>query len=422
MALTDAQQAMLDLMSPDLRFILAERDVSDHLQFQIAEAGYRTMGLFVAMVDSKTELRGAFKDLFGLDPAEAGLTPDVIKERRINVARLTDCWDATSRRCDEASRVQAEQKASRLPVTISRSIHITLRRRFETDHGKVQDRSWPCQQLIERRYEEVEEGDLKPDMLTEVCSLEEVQEEVIGAVLDRDGAIRMKRAAKTVPMPASSEQLRQRIKILATTFVLAGYKHSNRPWLRTSTLEVWRNHVDYILSDEIYGFEITTPSGTKVQAPWSIVLSYEYQVRKRACRLIMMDGLGFQDAMESARRCTVTKEQFFSTPIALSAAVEKRKRPDEVDQRARGRGRGQGGKGAAAKQKGGSTVKGGNGRGKGGKDGKKGTRSQTPDGRKICYGFQAKNCTRGANCPFVHICSGCLGDHPFSECPTPSTI
>lgn len=412
--LSDAQKASLARMAPDLQFILSEREVSATLQVQLAESGIKTVGLFVSFVDTKAQLRDALAAQFNLDPNEAGISVDVKRERQMNCARLVDSWDTATKRAEEADRVQAEQKASRLPMTLSRSSHITLRQRYEKDHGRLQDKSWPCQQLIEKRFEEVEEGEVRADPLSEVVSVEEVQEDVIGAVMDRDGAIRMKKASKSIPLPKDSEELRNRLKILGVTFQLAAYKHSSRLWLSTTTPGVWRDHADFILGEDIWNFQITTMD-FKVTPPWQVVLSYEFQVRKQACRYIMFENLDISAAMLKARKCTETKEKYFSTPVALSAAVSRgTKRPAEpltADERGKGKGKSKGkAKGA---NKGNGATKKGKGKGKA-----RFPKTKTPDGRSICYKFQDGQCNN-ASCAFCHVCANCLGDHPMSGCTSP---
>ena len=129
---------------------------------------------------------------FGLDPNEQGIGADEKMLRRANQARVIDAWDTAGKRQEETDRVQAEQKANRMGVTISKSVHVNMRQRYESDYGLVPDKGWPCQALVEQRFQEVEEGEVKADSLNHVVSMEDVLEDAIGAVLDRDGAIRLK--------------------------------------------------------------------------------------------------------------------------------------------------------------------------------------------------------------------------------------
>ena len=65
---------------------------------------------------------------------------------------------------------------------------ISLRQRCEQDFGRVLDRTFPCQSLIERRLEEVEEGEVRADPLSDVASVEETsQEDLMGSLFLRRG-------------------------------------------------------------------------------------------------------------------------------------------------------------------------------------------------------------------------------------------
>jgi len=413
--LSAAESDALDKVAPDLRFIWSDREVPLPVQAALATAGLRSIGLFTSAVDSRADLRTMLHADFALNPAEGGLAAGVALARRINVARIVDSWETARRRQEEADRVQAEQKASRLPMTLSRAQHINLRSRYEHDFGRQTDRAWPCQALVERRFEEVDEGECRADQLYDVVSVEELIDDPVGAVIDKDGAIRLRRAPRKVPQPTTSEELRARIKVLGVTFQLAAYKHSNRLWLATTAPTVWLEHLDYILGDKIGGFTVRMGDHV-VKAPWSIVLTYEYQVRKTACRFIMFDNMDISTAMDAARRDIDTKEQHFSTPTALSVSLSKpastkRLWPDapppdnpfsKVGKHAKGDGHKGKGKGRKGKDS------------KGGK-GKKFPNSKTPDGRNICFRYQENKCSN-ASCSFVHVCARCFGAHAMASC------
>jgi len=409
-------------MAPDLRFILSERDVPTLLQAEVGLAGYKTIGLFMCMVDSRTELRQMLSDSFHLNPAEMNITAAEAQQRRVNQARMVDAWDTASKRQQEHDRLQAEQRASRLPLTLTRARHIDLRSRYERDHGRLNDRCWPCQSLVERRFEEVDEGEVRADQLTEVVSQEELVEDPIGAVIDKDGAIRLRRAPRNIPLPTSSEELRARVKVLGVTFELAKYQHSSRLWLATSSPQVWQDHLDYVLGDRIGAFLVKLGDQT-VRAPWSIVLSYELQVRKTSCRFIMFQGMDLAASMLAARQCLETKEQFFSTPTSLSVSMARQQPAKRLwtetpppglalndtnnykkrQDKRRGKGKGKG------KDTGKDTGK------TPGKRAAAFPNTKTPDGRNICFNFQSNNC-QVAGCRFVHVCAKCFASHAMVNC------
>ena len=111
MALTPLQEAALQTMAPDLRFILSERDVPALLQAEVGLARYKTIGLFMCMVDSRAELRQMLTDSFNLNPAELNITPAEAQQRRVNQARMVDAWDTASKRQQEHDRLHKQNSA-----------------------------------------------------------------------------------------------------------------------------------------------------------------------------------------------------------------------------------------------------------------------------------------------------------------------
>ena len=413
-AVRAALDVSLALISPDLRFVLSERDVPEGLQGKLSDAGYRTIGLFVAMVDSKTTLRATLISDFDLDPAAMGLAgPDIIL-RRVNCAKMVDAWEACSKRQDESDRLQATQRASRLPMTMQGSSHIILRQRYENEYGRTKDCSYPCHAMVERRLEELEQGEVVAEALTDAVSVEEAEIEITGAMLDKDGALRVQKVTKKVPLPVSSEELRNRVRMIGISYQLASYKHHSRKWLTQMSPAVWASHLDFVLGNEVYGLKVNVMD-TTIEAPWTVVLAYEHSIRKAACRMMMWDNVTMTDALEAARKDTHTKELHFTTPVTMAASLPRKgqEKPRHPDPPAPP------GKGKRARERARAEAK-GKGKGKG-KSIQKYPHSKTPDGRLICFRFQDGQCTAGKKCRFVHVCARCFATHPMAECKAADT-
>lgn len=429
MPLSAAEELELSTLAHDLRFIFSERDVPDELQLLVVRAGYRTLGLYQAMVDNRTELRASLKADFDLDAAAAGITAAEALYRRTNLARLVDAWTTCSRRQEEHDRVQATQTANRFPLTVPRATLISLRQRYEKDYGVVKDMYWPNHALVERRLEEVEEGEVKNDMLTEMVSIDEVVEDLTTAVVGVDGSYRTRRLPKSIPLPKTPEELRIRIRMLGVTFQLASYKHGSRLWLQGCSPKVWLDHAEFVLGDDVARMEHKVLD-VIIQPPWSVVLGYEFQLRKLAIKKIMFEDMKLEDALMAARADTACKEKFFSTPTAMAAAVGGKysaKRANDNDiingmdlaarQAANRLKRANKGTGKSSSPS--AKSKGKGKQAKGGKAKKfiKAIHSKSPDGRNLCHRFQVGLCSN-PSCGFVHMCSQCLGDHSAENCPT----
>ena len=393
-------------LSSDLRFILTERDISDPQQALIVRAGLTTMGLFQAAADDRPGIRALAGALLG-DPSQDGITPAEKVRRQVSAAKVVDAWEVAKTRTEEATRVASEQAASRMPRTVTRSYMISLRRKYEEEFGRIPDSCFPCQALVEKRLEEVEEGEVRADALSEVASIEESsKEDILGAHLDKDGVFKFRRSSKSVSLPTDSESLRTRVKMLGITFQLAAYKHRTRLWLQGVSPNLWLQHLEYVLGDEVARMKQTVMD-VVVSPPWNVVLSYEFQIRKEACRLVMYESFTLEEAMTRAQSSSILKERHFSTPTGISLLVRRlpQKRSFE-ETRTSGKGKGKGGE----KGSGGGQGKGAKGQGKGQKG-----HTQTPDGRLICFRYQTKKCS-SKKCSFVHVCQRCLGSHPSMDC------
>ena len=415
--LNDVEKAALARLSPDLQYILSERNVTVEVQLQLSQIGFFTIGLFSSLADDRASMRIILGTDFGLDPSEAGLANAAKLQRRIEMSRMIDSWETCRTRQEKEQELAAEQRASRLPLSIGKNTHVQLRQRFENEYGEHRDTCWPAQTMVERRFEEIEEGSIRAEPLTEVVNLEEAQEDPFGAVLDKDGAIRLKKAAKKVAMPSDSEELRARMKLLSVSYQLARYQHSTRPWLQTCTPQVWMDHVDFVLGTQCYGYVLEV-AGHRITPTWNTVLGYEHQIRKKAINDIMYRQLDLRQALEAARRCAETRELYFTTVVALTTAVQARDKvqgtkqtwKQDTSQSNKPSG---GGKGSNKKKDKGNSK--GNGKGKGNHT--KFKHTKTPDGRLICFRHQSNGCS-SPKCGFVHVCTHCLGSHAQADCPT----
>ena len=419
--MTEPERVALNAMSSDLQFLLGESDVPERLRLRLTTLGYRTVAAFSVMGDDRNGMRATLSaDV--LDPAEVGLTPALAAEARLYVNYMLSAWIIATTRLTEEIHLAAQTRMLRLPAVMPRASLVALRQRYEREHGRVTDHIFPCAAMIEKRLEEIEDGSLAAQPLSEVISIELSSDETT-TLQELGPNVKVRRTPKAIALPDTTEELRNRYKTLAISYILASYKHSTRQWLRTATMEVWLAFTEYILSDEIALYNLDT-EGVNIKASWSTVLSYELQIRKLAVRKILHEDLDFAAALLAARSDLGCKERYFISPTALITAGQKR----SVQQITGG----DGGKGAVGKSKkqkrreahlaqGGDSGKGKKGAAKGGAKGKgkgkgKGKR-QTPDGRMICGFYNSQNGCRSSTCQFLHLCGHCFAeDHTAQTC------
>ena len=119
--LTAAQEVDLEQMSSDLRFILSESEVPPVLQALISSLGYKSVNLFAVLADDRAGLRGCCKDVLGIDLTTVGLTAAQMLSGRLATTQVLAAWVTAQARYAETEKVTAENRSSRMPMTLPKS-------------------------------------------------------------------------------------------------------------------------------------------------------------------------------------------------------------------------------------------------------------------------------------------------------------
>ena len=186
-----------------------------------------------------------------------------------------------------------------------------------------------------------------------------------------------------------------------------------KSWLHGLTPEPFNRFVDFILGEKVLNIQVPSLQGEgqqKVRPDWSIVLSFEQKLRKEAMKLVVKDGVTLADALHRVIRDAELKETYFTTPVALRAAMSPSSDGSHPFKFQRFNNKGGGGKSFTPKGKG----KGPKGKGKEIRKELAGLQLawRTPDNRELCFSYNTGSCN--GKCDRVHQCrvKGCYGDHP----------
>ena len=242
-ALTPAEQERLATISSDLRFIFCENELPDKVQLAVATRGYKNISSFSVWADSKAGLRTEIARSI-IDPGDQALSADQASSAQLYLNLIVASWVVASKRVDEEVRASAEAKLQRIPMMLSKVTLISLRQRFEREHGRVSDLIYPCAAMVEKRLEEIEEGNFTAQSLGDVISVDLAGDESTH-ITDISSPLKVRRVPKTIALPSTTEELRLRFRTLGITFVLAGYKHATRAWIKTATLENFRLYTEF---------------------------------------------------------------------------------------------------------------------------------------------------------------------------------
>ena len=369
----------LKLGSTDLRFTLTRNDVSNDVQASFFTNKVTTVQKFSSFFRSEEDLVQVLRESFAVDAAAS-------LEQRAQVASVMCAWREAQTKMKRQAEVEAEMDTTEWTKPTPTGDYISLRNAFMEVQGRLEDKVTPAKEFLEKKLQELENGEFRAETLAEVVSKDEVDPDVLVPIFDSKGSLTVKKGATTVALPTGPEQLRRRLSVMQNALIMLALRHTNREEIQDITKELFDRYKDYILGDFVYGLSSTDLNGQQVQTPpWSLVLTYEQAIRKRAYQIMLTDKLKLGAALEQAWKCPVTKERYFITPLAL---YSKRSYPQQ-DWNPKGKGK-TGGKGTKGKGKG--VTKGA---------------AVSPDGQKICFRFNAGKCTH-KGCKFAHLCNKCF--------------
>eukprot|EP00435_Cladocopium_sp_Y103_P016023 s1212_g4.t1 len=313
------------------------------------------------VLKSENDLVDVLRDSFNTDVAQ-GL------ESRAQVAAVICSWRETQTKQKRQAEVEAEMDTREWTKPIPTGDYINLRTSFMRVYGKIEDRATPSKEYLEKKLQELENGEFRAENMSEVVSKDEVDPDVMVPIFDSKGSLSVKRGSTTVPLPSGPEQLRRRLSVMLHATLMLAIKHTNREEIQDVNRDLFERYKDYLLGDYVWGLSSTDLQGHQVQTPpWSLVLSYEQAIRKRAYNLMVTEHVKLGAALEQAWKCPTTKERHFITPLAL---YSKRSYPNTNWGEWNPKGKGKSNKGQSSK---------GKTKGKGA--------SVTPDGSKICFRF-----------------------------------
>ena len=377
-------EEIIKTAATDLRFLLSHNDVSEEIQLELYRQKINTIQKFSSFFRSEDDLIQVLARNFNIDAA-AGL------DQRAQVAAVMVSWRESATKVKRQAEVAAEMDTRDWTKPIPSSDYIILRNSYQSVYGPLEDKVTPSKEYLEKKLQELEQGEFRAENLTEVVSRDEVDPDVMVPLLDSRGNFSIKKGSSVVALPTGPEQLRKRLSVMQNALLMLKLKYTGREEIADVEKDCFERYKDYLLGDFCWGLSSTDLHGNMVQTPpWSLVLSYEQAIRKRACALMVSEGYPFGKALQTAWKDPVVKERHFITPLAL---YSKRSYPNHEhwgDWNSKGKGKGK----SKTKDK------------NKGKDAPKGA-STTPEGEKICFRFNQGKCS-WPKCKFLHVCSKCF--------------
>ena len=416
----EAAAAML-LGSSELKFLLGKEQVSESTQAKLFHSGITTIPMLGTIAENLTDFKAMIRTEFGIDPSAS-------MPMRIETARMVLVYNSAMVRTEKKVEMDGELEARHLPKQLSKTEFTSMKEAWENKYWALEDNETPARSYMEKRGDELGQGDFRAEMLKTVVHRDEEDPDNLVPVFDFLGTVKLRRAASTTSDPNNPEQLRKRICLMGTGLMMLGMRHTNRKELQGLSPQVFQAYLNYLLGDYVWMLVAKDPEGHTVSCPsWLQLLSYEYQIRKKTYAMMQAGKGSFAECLPAAWNDPIVKERFFTTPLAYAAAATgihsqgnafaQAGLVADAEAAATPPGKGRGKKKLKLKQLGLKQEK-GKGKGKG-----KGTRprgrcqAQTPAGEPICFGYNdaEKKCANRI-CPFKHVCGICFQKHPLYAC------
>ena len=311
-------EAALKSMSSDLVFLLDKNNVDTDVQAKIGELGYTDVGVFSKFEDSADKVRAAFKADLGLDESQGA-------RFRVVLARLINAWEAANARAEKIQEKEALHRVGDQPRTIAKADNLELIRAYEKVHAKraeLDDDEIPATSYLEKKLEEIEDGELEAEELKDVTSkVDPTMEAYADAKVVTGGLLRITRNTKSIGrMPTNPEELRRRFKLMGRCFEFMRIKFPGKGYVAGLTESFWLDYCDFILGKDVYGRTATAGfGGMEIRPSWNIVLTFEYKIRREAMKQVNRKGIPIVTAIEQAMKCPLLAQRYFSIPVAMTA-------------------------------------------------------------------------------------------------------
>lgn len=238
-------------VSADLIYVWEEMGLSLLHQRELAER-YRSVALFSSIADTRADARAALR---------AEVTVADNPDGRAAVAALVAAWQTCYDMADQERRLKAEAHVLGLPKPLPSNDRMGMRHALEKVVGALEEKDEPSSTYLALKLEEVEAGELRAAVLDEVTSISDEVNAQFQSSVDSSGRLRLVKERKKAKLPATSEELRQRLRLECYTFLMLAARFRTKPWFVDLRVQDYAKHVDFVLGDKVYLLQMSRTDG-----------------------------------------------------------------------------------------------------------------------------------------------------------------
>ncbi len=300
--------AALASMNDALDSLLVNNDVPKNVRAVLGHVGVRKMPNLANYEPTEDRFREALAKDLGLEAVDAS--------SRILISNLIECWKSARNRLKTKDDEDAVARAQGRPAPLASDAFVAMRRAWEAAHGERTDASFPSKYYINRRLRQLETGELRPERLTEVTSVQEGGDEDDDRELDlviTGSSFRATRKHVAVALPAvgDTESLRNRMHLMKIHWDVAVAQFSDKRAFLGYDREIWTRHIEHLLGEEIYGYR-----ACGLRLGWDEFLEYEWTIRRAALKRVNRGEATLVVAMTEALTDPNLKQLHFTLPLS----------------------------------------------------------------------------------------------------------
>ena len=225
--------------------------------------------------------------------------------------------------------VDADAKAHGEPIAMLAMEWNSFMVHFKDKYGAdLCEEDLPAQSFFEDS-EELAEGSLEAEHLSEVVSKEEAEAQrkskpdpacQYGMRLDRRLTLQTRRFARSEPRDI--EQIRAKFTVTENMWLLAQLLQPGRAIYSDLTASTITNILKVLLSNRNFNLKKEVDGQVLVQPSWSHCLSYEYELQKEACKRCRTRSMDIAAALQSSCEDNEHRTQHWVQLVTMANSAE----------------------------------------------------------------------------------------------------
>ncbi len=173
--------------------------------------------------------------------------------------------------------MDAESSVHKEPKVIQLQEMQSLKQKFEQEYYKMKETEVPAKSSLEDLFEQLDSGELRPMALRHFGSKADNEDAEVGSLqLGKSGQVKIRRSRVETPPPATLEELRAKVVLMANHFIFAKFRYPNKQILQQINPFTFLDYLGYLTGRHVVQMETQTVDGVVLHKPSvRLLLNYE---------------------------------------------------------------------------------------------------------------------------------------------------